>query len=705
MIARLSLFKKLFILTLVPLLAFCYVSFSELGGILKQSETLERTNSFHHAAENIGELLHELQKERGLTAAFLGAGGEQGKEQLSMQRAKTDQVVADFTMKIKELPKDHFPEKSSQKFQEIFYNLDVLADHRSKIDRLAIVQAKALGHYTQTNALGLEIVLDLVANATIEGVANELFSLFSMLSIKEKAGIERAVFSAVFAQNEYRRGQKEKLVELISSQKVLTDFFFSLASAKQIDRFKVGMNASFISQFEAMRQKGLDEQKDFGIDAMEWFSIATKRVNFLQEMEQGINEGLSHMIDEKIEKDRLLMVRNIAVTILSLILVIGLGVYMSRLILHPLGGEPNEMQSIAESIAQGNLSIQFDNQKKEPRGLFAAMQSMSRDLNQTIGKVVEGSNSLQVSTGLLNEISSQLSNTSEEMTQQANAVASSSDEINSNIASFSSGVQELSSNVQTVASTALQISANMSEVTRAVSVMGDSIRSMDELAKNSSQTVGQAKIESDQARTIMRELEVSAVEIGEVTQMIKEISQQTNLLALNANIEAASAGEAGKGFAVVANEIKELANQSATAADDIAKKVLGIQNNSAHAVTAIGSIAETISTVDLSSQQILEATLAQTQQVATVENNIQEAVHGVEEVARLMEEASQTSSSMAKGAEELTLATREIAENINEVSKATKVTTQEANRVLGEAQGINHVVEVLTEVSGKFRLS
>src|SRR5205823_698178 len=99
----------------------------------------------------------------------------------------------------------------------------------------------------------------------------------------------------------------------------------------------------------------------------------------------------------------------------------------------------------------------------------------------------------------------------------------------------------------------------------------------------------------------------SAGEINKVTETIKMIALQTNLLALNATIEATSAGEAGKGFAVVAREVKELANQSGQAAEDIARKIEAVQGSTREAVRVIQSVAEIIGAIHASAGRISEA--------------------------------------------------------------------------------------------------
>ena len=105
----------------------------------------------------------------------------------------------------------------------------------------------------------------------------------------------------------------------------------------------------------------------------------------------------------------------------------------------------------------------------------------------------------------------------------------------------------------------------------------------------------------------MNKLGESSAEIGKVVQVINTIAQQTNLLALNATIEAARAGEAGRGFAVVANEVKELANETASATKDIGRKIEAIQADTSEAIGAIGKINDTIQQIKDISNSIATA--------------------------------------------------------------------------------------------------
>ena len=124
--------------------------------------------------------------------------------------------------------------------------------------------------------------------------------------------------------------------------------------------------------------------------------------------------------------------------------------------------------------------------------------------------------------------------------------------------------------------------------------MGASIREIAQNATEAARVAAQAVEVADATNATVAKLGESSAEIGNVVKVITSIAEQTNLLALNATIEAARAGEAGKGFAVVANEVKDLAQETARATEDITRRVEAIQADTGGAVEAIGEIAAII---------------------------------------------------------------------------------------------------------------
>ncbi|GET40450.1 methyl-accepting chemotaxis protein [Microseira wollei] len=171
-------------------------------------------------------------------------------------------------------------------------------------------------------------------------------------------------------------------------------------------------------------------------------------------------------------------------------------------------------------------------------------------------------------------------------------------------------------------------------------------------------------------------LGVSSREIGNIVKVITSIAQQTNLLALNATIEAARAGEAGKGFAVVANEVKELAKQTATATEDISKKVEAIQADTKSSVSALAQITTIIN------------------QISDLQTTIASAV----------EEQTATTNEIARNVNQVALGSSEIARNITSVADAATSTTTSASNTQTAAIQLSKTASELQELVSQFKI-
>jgi len=269
------------------------------------------------------------------------------------------------------------------------------------------------------------------------------------------------------------------------------------------------------------------------------------------------------------------------------------------------------------------------------------MHQLADDFQNQIGDVVE-----TVSTASVQLHSSAQSMTaiSEQTAGQATAVAGAS--------------EDASVNVQTVASAAEELSASISEIRRQV--------------EQSSSIAGKAVVSAGKADEMIQGLAASAQKVGEVVSMITDIAEQTNLLALNATIEAARAGEAGKGFAVVASEVKNLANQTARATEEISGQIGDIQNATIASVEAIREITETIG------------------EISEMSANISVSV----------DEQGAATSEIAINIEKASTGTGEVSTHIQDVTHAAGEAGRTAGEVLGAAEELSRQSETLkTEVS------
>ena len=206
-----------------------------------------------------------------------------------------------------------------------------------------------------------------------------------------------------------------------------------------------------------------------------------------------------------------------------------------------------------------------------------------------------------------------------QMQTTADTLSTTADTTNQRAAAVAAAAEQASTNVQTVASAAEQLSTSISEISHQVT--------------KSTETATQAVEAVDETTVKVRGLASAAQHIETVVQLITDIANQTNLLALNATIEAARAGEAGKGFAVVASEVKNLANQTAKATDEIAGQIAGIQTATGEAVGAIDGIGQVIGEINEMATAIAAAVEEQTAATNEIARNVEQAAAGTHEVS------------------------------------------------------------------------
>ncbi|MEI6729844.1 MAG: methyl-accepting chemotaxis protein [Pseudomonadota bacterium] len=204
-----------------------------------------------------------------------------------------------------------------------------------------------------------------------------------------------------------------------------------------------------------------------------------------------------------------------------------------------------------------------------------------------------------------------------------------------------------SMNAQNVASASEELTASIGEISRQVS--------------SSFSQVQNAYGETEQTGKSVGELNEAAKKVGNIVQLITAIASQTNLLALNATIESARAGEAGKGFAVVANEVKNLANETSRATDEIRQEIEAMQNLTTKAVDAVKNIGDTITNVKQTSENISIA--IEQQRVATLEisQNINRVAATMSEVNHNMNDISEKAASTKSSSEKVLSLTKDFA--------------------------------------------
>ncbi|GAA3930419.1 hypothetical protein GCM10022629_44220 [Amorphoplanes auranticolor] len=318
------------------------------------------------------------------------------------------------------------------------------------------------------------------------------------------------------------------------------------------------------------------------------------------------------------------------VGLVGLILLIGLSVPLARSILRPV----QRLGEVIDALQKGDLTQRSgittrDELGRMATGLDAAVASIHRSLT-TIGQEAET-----------------LASSATELSAVAGQIADAAHNTDAQTSSASSEAEEISRNVQTVA-------AGSEE-------MGLSIREISRNTSEAAQIAAVAVAEAAQATETIRQLGESSAEIGNVIKLITSIAEQTNLLALNATIEAARAGDAGKGFAVVASEVKDLAQETARATEDIGSRVNAIQQDTGGAVEVIGRISEVIAKINDFQTTIASAVEEQTATTGEMSRSIGEVASGSSRIAANISDVSTASANAVQGVTQTRQASEEVA--------------------------------------------
>jgi methyl-accepting chemotaxis protein len=235
-----------------------------------------------------------------------------------------------------------------------------------------------------------------------------------------------------------------------------------------------------------------------------------------------------------------------------------------------------------------------------------------------------------------------------EMEASAQSMTATAEETNRQSTAVAAASEQAATNVQTVASAAEELSA--------------SIREIQQQMTTSARIAQQAVEQVDKTDVTVTGLVQAADKIGEVVNLISDIASQTNLLALNATIEAARAGEAGKGFAVVASEVKNLANQTAKATEEIGQQIAAMQTATGESVQAIRGIGETIKQISEVTTTVASAVEEQGAATQEISRNVQQAAAGTQEVSSNITGVSQAATQTGTAAGQVLNAARELAQ-------------------------------------------
>lgn len=619
----------------------------------------------------IGDLIHELQRERGFSAGFLSSKGQNFAADLTSQRAATDAVLGRTLGQVSRLAADH-----PDAYRTSETALAELSVMRANVDGLVIPVPDMASYYT-----GIINNLLHVSRAAISVDNSSRFQAllqarFLMSTAKERAGLERATGAVGIGQG-FDLALHDRFVSLVGGQDAL---LAEASAALDEGSWIAGLQQSpeYLTLETLRRQLVANYEKGQAADisGSAWFQASSAWIDLLRAEEQKINTRIVEFAREVEVRsgtalNRLVMVA-VAASIAVMLFAIGCFELMIRRIraltmavgAFTRGDFDVEIKGTTGNDELSRMARAVDGFKDESLAMRTSAQSLEAAQKQReeeqagvfqtvkahLTRLSDGDLTATIDTpfppsfeGLRGDFNDTLATLGATFGQIADAAAS----IRNGAAEIRQSSSDLSYRTESQAATLEETAAALEEMTASIRSGAERTRTVEHTMAETRQEAETSGVVVQNAVSAMTEIEQSSGKISQIISVIDDIAFQTNLLALNAGVEAARAGEAGRGFAVVASEVRALAQRSSDAAMEIKTLIEDSSRQVDHGVELVGkagdaltSIVERINHVSQLVSEIAEGAVEQSTGLNEINTGVSQLDQVTQQNAAMVEEAT-----------------------------------------------------------------
>lgn len=615
-----------FVLALaLPLLAMIWFA---ANGILERQRIatdMSELEQLTRLSQSAGNLVHQLQRERGMSAGYIGSNGETFGNRLSSQRPATDQALSAYQAILSQLDLAALGPELAAMVENVEVRLSETRALRRRIDALEVEAQEAVTHFTGLNDTLIGMVGKTAHFTDDADISRRLGAYFMLLKAKDLAGIERALLANAFSTNLMRTATHQQLLSMQAKEAAHLDSFEALANTEMAKSLTTILESEVVQRVAPLREKALTlgVAGGYNVDPQQWFDWQTAKIDALKGLEDNVSAGILASASELRRSANQALTAYLVVAGLATVLGIALALLTVRSLLGPLYRNLKDIQTRGGDLTR-RLEVPGSDELSR---LYAAFNDASVETESLVGNIQRNALSVEVASG-----------------------------------EIAQGNQDLAQRTEEQSASLVETASSMEQITATVRNTADNARQAETMTAEMSGQASEASQVAGRASEAMQQIHAANQEVTSIVEAIDNIAFQTNLLALNASVEAARAGEHGRGFAVVAQEVRKLASRSAEEAEQIRRL---IDNNVARINEGEALVQDTSTTLEAITRKVEQvADLVRDMSAATGEQSA-----GIEQINQAVAQLEEVTQQNAALVEQVASASRSLDDQAGDMAK------------------------------------